>query len=189
MPVRLFAACALVLAPLAAFAADDEHPYKNAKVGDYAAYKTTIKVLGQNVEGTARQTVTERTDKGVTVKITSSATFMGQKKDAPEQTQKFDLTKPFDPAQGVNLPGGGEIKMEKQKEGKEKLKVAGKEYDAAWTTYKIKIKAMGQEIEGDAKTWLAKGVPGGLVKMTMTAKIAGQDMEVESELSETGNKK
>jgi hypothetical protein len=190
MPVRLLAACALVLAPFAAFAADDENPYKNAKVGDYAAYKMTTKAAGLAFDGTIRQTVTEKTDKEVTVKVTGSFDFMGQKKDIPEQTQKVDLTKPFDPTKaGGQLPGGADVKAEKLKEGKEKVTVGGKEYDATWTTYKATTKVMGQEIQSDFKVWMAKDVPSGMVKMTMTGKFAGQDMEMTMELSETGNKK
>lgn len=189
MLVRALCVFALCLAPVAVRAADDENPYKKAKVGDYAAYKMTTKVAGLNIDGTVLQTVTEKTEREATIKVTGSVNFMGNKKDIPEQTQKIDLTKPFDPTKGGNIPGGGDAKVEKQKEGKEKVKVGDKEYDTVWTTYKVKTKAMGQEIDADMKVWTAKNVPSGMVKMTMTAKVAGQEMEMVMELTETGSKK
>ena len=69
----LASAFVLVLAPVAAHAADDENPYKNAKVGDFANYKLTISVAGQNVEGAITQTVTAKSDKEVTLKVTGKA--------------------------------------------------------------------------------------------------------------------
>ena len=48
--------------------------------------------------------------------------------------QKIDLTRPFDPA-GEAAPNAN-YKWERQKDGTEKLKIGGKEYDCTWTTYK-----------------------------------------------------
>lgn len=190
MLVRSLAVLALVLAPVVARAADEENPYKGAKVGDFANYKMVTKVAGLNISGTATQSVTAASDKEVTVKGAGTVEFNGNKMDIPATEQKIDLTKPFDPTKAANLPGGAEAKVEKLKDGKEKLKVGDKEYATTWTTYKAKMKIMGQEIDADIKTWLAKDVPaGGMVKMTMTAKIGGQDMEVQMELTESGNKK
>lgn len=189
MPTRLLCALAICLAPLSARAADEENPYKGAKVGDFSAYKMTTKVAGLNIDGSILQTVSEATAKEVTIKVSGSVNFNGMKQDIPASEQKIDLTKPFDPTKAGNIPGGGEAKIEKQKEGKEKIKVAGKDYDATWTTYKAKMKVMGQEIDADMKVWMAKGVPSGMVKMTMNAKFAGQDMEMAMELTETGSKK
>ncbi|MBP3959560.1 hypothetical protein J8F10_30315 [Gemmata sp. G18] len=190
MLVRSLSVLALVLAPVVAHAADVENPYKGAKVGDFAVYKMTTKVGDFNIKGTVTQTVTEKSDKEVTVKGTGTVEFNGNKMDIPAQEQKIDLTKPFDPTKAANLPGGAEAKVEKGKEGKEKIKVGDKEYSTTWTTYTAKMKVMGQEIEADLKTWMAKDVAaGGMVKMTMTAKIAGQDMDILMELTETGNSK
>jgi hypothetical protein len=180
---------ALAVAPLAARAADDEHPYKNAKVGDFATFAMTTKVAGLSFDGTVTQTVTEKSDKEVTVKVTGSVDFGGKQMDIPPQEQKIDLTKPFDPTKAGNLPGGADAKIEKGKEGKEKVKVGGKEYDTAWTTYTIKAKVMGQEVDGEVKAWMSKDVPGGMVKMSMTADIGGQKMEMKMDLKETGSKK
>lgn len=183
------AVVAMVVAPVAARAADEENPYKNAKVGDYATYTMTTKIATIAINGTLTQTVTEKSDKEATVKVTGSIEFGGNKMDIPAQEQKIDLTKPFDPTKGANLPGGAEAKIEKGKEGKEKIKVNGKEYDATWTTYKVKAKVMNQEVDADIKAWTAKDVPTGMIKMTMSADIAGQKMEMTMELKETGSKK
>ncbi len=190
MLMRSLSILAIVLAPVVARAADEENPYKSAKVGDFAKYKMTTKVAGLSLDGTVVQTVTAKSDKEATIEVTGSIEFNGNKMDIPKQEQKIDLTKPYDPTKGGNLPGGADAKVEKGKEGKEKLKVGGKEYETTWTTYKMKAKQMGQEIDAEVKTWMAKDVPGGgMVKMTMTAKIAGQEMEMVMELIETGKKK
>lgn len=185
----LIAALALAAVAPTVRAADEENPYKNAKVGDYATYTMTTKVAGIDIAGTITQTVSKKDDKEATVKVTGEFEFGGNKMKIPEQEQKIDLTKPYDPTKGANLPGGADAKVEKGKEGKEKIKVNGKEYDTTWTTYKVKGKAMGQEIDADVKAWTAKNVPSGMVKMTMTATIAGQKMEMTMELKETGNMK
>src|SRR5262245_46337730 len=97
MKVRLFAVVmALFIAPLV-FAADDENPYKKTKVGDFATYKMTTKVAGQNVEGTVTQTVVAKDDKEVTLKSSGKVTAMGMDLPVPEKEEKIDLTKPFDP--------------------------------------------------------------------------------------------
>ena len=185
----LAAVLTLAAVSVSARAADDENPYKNAKVGDYTTYTMVTKVAGFNVNGTITQSVTAKSDKEATIKVTGTVTFNGKDMEIPASEQTIDLTKPYDPTKGANLPGGAEAKVEKGKEGKEKLKVGGKEYDTTWTTYKVKAKAMGQDVDADMKTWMAKDVPSGMVKMTMTADIAGQKMEMTMELKETGNKK
>jgi hypothetical protein len=170
-------------------AADAENPYKNAKVGDYATYTMVTKVANIDINGTVTQTVTKKDDKEATVKVTGEIEFGGNKMKIPEQEQKIDLTKPFDPTKGANLPAGADAKVEKGKEGKEKIKVNGKEYDATWTEYKVKAKVMNQEVDADVKAWTAKNIPSGMVKMTMNATVAGQKMEMTMELKETGSKK
>jgi len=183
----LVALMALAIAPFAIRAADDDNPYKNAKVGDYVKYTLSTKVGPFAQDGTVTQTVTAVTDKEVTVK----ATMKIGETEVPIPETKIDLTKPFDPtkAGGGNIPGGGDAKIEKLKEGKEKIKVGGKEYDCVWTTYKFTAKAMGIEIEGDMKAWTSKDVPAGMVKMTMNATFAKNDMVMTMEISEYGNMK
>jgi hypothetical protein len=187
MTARLLPALLLVLAPAAARAAD-ENPYKDAKVGDYSTYKMTTQVAGISINGTITQTVTAKSDKEVTIKTVANVNGM----DTPAQEQKIDLTKPFDPTNVGSLPKGADMKVEKGKEGKEKVTVGGKAYDATWTSYSIKGKVMGTEMDGDVKAWMAKGVPSGMVKMEMDMNIKVQGMEqkmkMTMELTETGNK-
>jgi len=193
MSLRLLAVMlAICCAPLASRAADQDNPYKNAKVGDYATYKMNMKVANFTIAGTTTQSVTAKSDKEATVKTTGSFELMGNKQDIPEQTQTIDLTKPFDPTKvggGGGLPPGTDVKVEKGKEGKEKIKVNGKEYDCTWTAYTVKGKAGGQDLTADVKAWMSKDMPLGMVKMEMTADIAKMKMEMTMELSESGNKK
>jgi hypothetical protein len=109
--------------------------------------------------------------------------------DVPDE--KIDLTVPYDPTKAnLKLPGGGgELKAEKLKDGKEKIKVGGKEYDTAWTAYKLKGKIGEQAIEGEAKGWTTKDVALGLVKMEMTAELGALGkIEMTMEMTESGNK-
>ena len=82
-----------------------------------------------------------------------------------------------------------EAKVEKLKEGKEKLKVNGKEYDTTWTTYKVAANAQGMNVNAEVKAWIAKDIPLSLAKMEMSAEFAGQKMKMTMEVTETGNKK
>lgn len=186
MTVRLLAALlAVAIAPIAARAADDENPYKNVKAGDFATYKMKVNVGPIAIDGTTTQSITAKNDKEATVKVTATVNGM----EAPAQEQKVDLTKPYDPTKvGGGLPGGAEAKVEKGKEGKEKIKAGGKEFECTWTEYKVKAKANGMEIDADIKVWMSKDVPMGMVKMTMKAAVAKMDMEMSMELSEFGNK-
>ena len=174
MTIRLFAALlALVVAPVLARSADDDNPFKNVKVGDYATYKTTTKGAASEVAGTITQSVTKKTDKEATVKTVTN--FNGM--EMPPQERTIDLTKPYDPTKASVLTPGADVSVEKGKDGKEKVKVGGKEYEATWTTYTVKGKAGGMEITADVKAWMSKDVPLGMVKMEMTM-----------ELTESGNK-
>ena len=102
--------------------------------------------------------------------------------------KKKDLTKPYDPTKAA-FPDGTDAKIEKVKDGKEKIKVGEKEYETTWETYKVKVKANGMEIDADMKVWTSKDVLLQMVKMEMTTEVAGMKLEVEMELSESGNKK
>ena len=183
MSVRTFTlALVLAVAPVAV-AADEENPYKKVKVGDYATYKLSGKAAGQSLEGTLTQSVAAKNDKEATLKVTSKLNGM----DLPSQEQKIDLTKPYDPTKAV-LPEGTEAKIEKLKDGKEKIKAAGKEYDCVWETYKVKAKTMGMEIEADLKVWQSKDLPLLVVKLEMTAEAGGMKIDTTLELTESGTK-
>jgi hypothetical protein len=183
MKIRLFAALLIAVAPVAARAADEENPYKKVKVGEFATYKMTTKVAGMAIEGTITQTISAKDDKEATLKVTGKVNGM----DIPAQEQKIDLTKPYDPTKAA-VPTGTDAKVEKLKEGKEKIKAGGKEYDCKWESYKVTGKTMGIEMSAEVKVWQAKDLPLQMVKMEMTAEAAGMKIEMEMELTETGHK-
>lgn len=184
MRVRLLAALsAMAMVPFA-FAADEENPYKKAKVGDYATYTMVTKVAGMNLEGTLTQKCSAKSDKEVTIKVDAKINGM----EIPTQEQKIDLTKPYDPTKAA-FPEGTDAKLEKVKDGKEKIKVGGKEYETKWESYKVKVKANGMEIDADVKVWTSNDNPMLMVKMEMNTEVAGMKIEMEMELTESGNKK
>ena len=117
----------------------------------------------------------------------ASGKMAGQ--NIPETEQKIDLTKPFDPTKLGGAGAGKDAKIEKLKDGTEKVKVGEKTYDATWTTYKVTAKAQMQDVEADLKVWTAKDVPGGMVKMETTSKVGPIEMKMTMELEKTGNTK
>jgi hypothetical protein len=162
---RLPLILALFLVPLGV-RADEENPFKKAKKGDWVEYKMTTSAMGFNIEGTLKQTITEKDDKSVTMKITGKA--MGN--DFPPQTQKIDLTKPFVPGAGL-VPGGANAKVEKLDSGKETLEVGGKKHECEWVKTKVN--------DAEVKVWLSKSAPlGGMVKMEMKSKVANVTLEM-----------
>jgi hypothetical protein len=188
MIVRLLAAAlAVSLGTLAVRAQDN--PFKDVKVGDFVTYKMKVTVGALNLEGTTTQTVTSRTDKEAKLKVVSN--FSGM--ETPPQEQTIDLTKPYDPTRVGQLQPGAEAKVEKlkDKDGKEKLKLGkeNKEYDCTVTVYKMKAKAMGQEIDGEVKVWEAKTAPMGLVRMEMTGMVANMKTTMTMELMDFGGQK
>ncbi len=172
---------------------EEENPFKKAKVGDYATYKMEGKVgvggMNFEISGTVTQTVIEKDDKKAVIEIETDIPGLPVK--PPKQKQEIDLTKPFDPSKlsgGAQIPGGGELKLEKGKSGKEKVKVGGKEYETNWETVtgKTKLPDPIGEIEMNIKTWTSKDVGlGGMVKMEMKSNL----MDMVMELKETGSKK
>lgn len=189
MKLRTFtAALALIALAFTVRAAEPEHPYKNAKVNDFATHTVASKIGNLAGSGTLTQTVTEKNDKEVKLKITGTMDLGGKEKNVTKE-RTFDLTKPFDITKIEGLPQGIEVVMKKDQEGTEKLKVGEKTYDCTWTTYKATLKFMGQDVQGEMKSWDAKDVLGGVVKQTFTTEIAGQKVEVTRTLKEAGNKK
>lgn len=183
MKARLLTvAIAFAIAPYA-IAAETENPYKKVKVGEFATYKLTMNLGGMEVEGSVTQTVAAKTDKEVTLKVSMKSNGL----DLPAQEHKIDLTKPYDPLKAT-LPAGTEVKVEKLKDGKEKLKAAGKEYDTTWEKVKTKMTMNGMEIESEAKIWQSKDLPLLIVKMEMSMEFAGMKVETKMELTETGKK-
>lgn len=190
MNPRLCAAALVVL--LGAAASADEknpefNPYKNAKVGDFATYKVATKVGPIAVEGSTTQTVVKKTEKEAEVRVNFTLAGMAQ----PAQTETIDLTKPFNPANvGGALPAGTKVDVKQLKEGKDKLKAAGKEYNATWTTYEIKAMTKGFEIKGEAKVWMSSDVPLGMLKLELNGEVGGQNgqkIDIVMELTASGN--
>jgi hypothetical protein len=187
-PSRRFAVTArlcaalLAVAPLTAGAADDDNPFRKAKVGDFATYKLTTTGVAPS-EGTATRTITARDDKEVTIRTVVKANGT----ELPVPDEKVDLTRPYDPLI-VPVLGGAAVKLEKVKEGAEKLKAGGREYDARWTTYKVSGQLNGLDVTGEVKVWLSKDVPLALVKLQTTAQVAGKKLETVHELMEVGGK-
>jgi hypothetical protein len=84
---------------------------------------------------------------------------------APVQKLTVDLTKPYDPIVAANLKRTG-TKIEKDGEGREKIKVGEKEFDTKWSKLKCSTTQNGVTIASDFKFWHCKDVPlGGLVRM------------------------
>lgn len=188
MTARLLAALAVAAAPLAARAQEPaENPYKSAKVGDYATYAMTMKVGGFEVKGTITNTVTAKTEKEATLKVTGKMNGM----DIPAQEQKIDLTKAFDPTKAGlgGGPKGADAKVEETGKGKDKLTIDGKTYETTWTTMKVKTKTPVGDVDADIKAWVGKDIPLGLGKMEMNSKVGGMDMKMEMVLTASGNKK
>ena len=159
------------------------------KVGDFTTYTSTLKQGKFSSPGTMTQTVTAKTENQVTIKTSGSRELSGVKYDLPPTELKIDTTKPFDPQKFADFPFGADPKLEKIKEGKEKIKVNGKEYDCTWVSYSLKAKLPGGELNSQIKVWTSKDVPMGTVKMTMIGMPSGEKDEMMMELKEAGNKK
>src|SRR5262249_6976270 len=155
---------------------DEENPYKKLKVGDSAKYSTYLKTGGTEVKGVRTQSVTATSDKELTLK--SVTEIDGKELPSKRPEQKIDLTKPLDLTSGDGGLGSG-FKWEKLKDGQEKLKVGGKEYDCTWTTYKP-ILANGTAVEGELKVWLSKDIPF-VMKRTLNVKLGTQDLNYSTE--------
>ena len=183
MKLRLpCAAVVFCLAVLSAPAQDkDANPFRNAKVGDFVAYKMTTKVMDKAIEGTMRQSVSEKNDKELTLKMVVSV--MGMTFPAPDT--KIDLTKPYDPT-ALAMQGNPKGKFEKTGDGKEKIKVGDKTYDCEWIKGKVTADTGAIKIESEVKLWTSKAVPlTGLVKMEMKSNVA----DVTMTLTKSGNEK
>lgn len=177
---KMLMTLAVAVLSLAAFA-EDENPYKAAKIGDWAEYKSSTDANGFKMESKMKQTVTAKSDKEVTVSIEMD--MAGQKHT---QETKIDLTKAYDPAAAGTQPGAKAPKITKGKEGDETLTVGGKEYKSHWVESKMTIDMGGQSIESESKSWVSKDVPlGGLVK-SETKMSTG--IKVTMELTGSGSK-
>ena len=94
----------------------------------------------------------------------------GGAEDRPDQAVR--------PGQDRAAARGADVKVEKVKDGKEKIKAAGKDYECQWQTYKVTGKAMGVEISADVKVWTSKDLPLQVVKMESTAEVGQHEGRV-----------
>jgi hypothetical protein len=162
-------------------AATEENPLKNAKVGDWAEYKMTDNSGGIELKGTIKNVVSEKTGKFITLKTTAKV----GSDELPTRDNIIELTKPFNPPSLAGLPND-DVKVEKISDGKEKIKIGGKEYDCTWEKLKVKAKAINTEFDGEVKVWICKTVPlGGMVKMELKSEFSNMILE----LTDSGSKK
>jgi hypothetical protein len=169
-------------------AADDENPLKKSKVGDWVEYKTTTEIMSQSIEGTMKMTITAKTEKEATLEVKTIISVMGNEREMPAQKQKIDLTKPYDFSKLNSmgkLPKGGDAKVEKVGDGKEKITIGGKSYETNWTKMKTSNKLGDNTIETETKVWMSKDAPlSGMVKMEMKSSFFNMTMQ----LSGSGSK-
>jgi len=176
----------LTAGPFTVSAADEEHPYKKLKVGDYFTYKMTVRIGDKSMEGSLTKTVSAKSDKEIAIKQTGKIDGM----DLPAEEQKVDLTKPFDITGGAVPTGTKDAKVElvTDKQGKEKVKAAGKEYDCEWITLRVKGRSDGLDMTADVKMWVTKEAALWVVKQEVLMEVAGMKVEVHLDLAETGSK-
>jgi hypothetical protein len=179
-----FAAILVCLTMPAARAQDKgTNPYRQAKVGDYAVFKTTVKQMGASVEGSSKQTVVEKNDKELTLRVVT--TQMGREIPLPDV--KIDLTRTYDVYDLATLGRRNpQARFEKTGDGKEQLKVGAKTLDCTWVKGKLSYEVMGNKIESEVTIWLSASAPlSGLVKMHTRSNLN----EMTLELVEPGNAK
>jgi hypothetical protein len=135
-------------------------PYRTAKVGDFAIYKAAGEFGGKGWESTRKETVTAKDKKSVKLKVINIST-------GKEREKTIDLTQPYEYPTLRFFKAGGTFK--KTGEGTEKIKVAGKAYDANWIAGTITAKVKGKQFTGlEMKVWFSKDAPlDGFLRMKM----------------------
>jgi len=129
-----------------------DNAFRNAKVGDYVAYKQTTLFLGNTIEISIKETVTAKNDKELTLRTT--ATVKGT--PLPSHDTKIDLTKPYDSATAAAQADPAR-KWEKTGEGIEKIRIGDKIYDCDWVAGK-QVEKNGKH-KSNVKIWFSKSVP------------------------------
>jgi hypothetical protein len=91
---------------------------------------------------------------------------------------KIDLTKSYDPIAAANLKAK-DVKIEKEGEGAEKVKVGQKEFDTKWTKWKATATVNNFMVVTDYQMWFSKDVPlSGLVKMETNTSMLTTKLEL-----------
>ena len=164
MSVRLLLPPSRSSAPcLVARSADEENPYKNAKVGDYATYKMTMKVAGLDIAGTSTQKRHRQVREGSHRQDDRRDRVHGEQDGDPRPGAEDRPDQAVRPDEGRRrrCRPGTDAKVEKGKEGKEKIKVGGKEYDAPGRFTRSRARPASQDITADVKAWMSKELPAG----------------------------
>jgi hypothetical protein len=145
--------------------AEDENPYKNAKVGDWAKYKMAIKAGGTAMESEQKQTVTARTETEVTIEMVM---VMGGKENKATFTVK--LNEKFEPYKMKNV----ETEVKEGASGSEALTINGKSVDTKWKELEVINKLQGTEMKSKVKLWFSPDVKLGLAKMESDSGAMGK---------------
>ena len=136
------------------------------------------------MKGPLTQTVSAKSDKEVTLKVTGKINDV----DIPAQEQKIDLTKPYDPtkaglAAGHGRQGGESEGREGEGEGGRqgvRLQVGDVQGEGEGQRHGDRSRREGVAERKTCRCWS--------VKMEMNAEIAGMKIEMEMELTESGSK-
>lgn len=170
---QLFSLSALLCLIAAGTRAGEENPLKNAKVGDFVAYKMSTKMAGQAMDMENKRTVIKKTDTEVTMEMVTKVMENERK-----QTLTYNLNEKYDP----RAMGGakGDVTIKDLEKGEETITVAGKALKTTWTKYEITGSAGGQALNMKGKAWICPDVPlGGLVKSeTEMGAMGGMTMEL-----------
>lgn len=156
------------LAAVPVSAQEKANPYRAARVGEWAVYKTrflsSIPSLSMSYE--EKRTIAE--NDGKTAKIRCDVTYADGKKTS--RTRTVDLTAAF-PLKGLldfEPDQFDRIKLVLSKEGKEAIAVGDKELASSWSLYNVNP---GGLFSSKRQIWLAKEAPfGGLVKLQSTSR-------------------
>jgi len=175
------------------------NPFGTTKVGDFAVYKRDYgNVIIIEGHETWKKTVTAKDEKSVKLKVEGNPAGYGINVEGNKVEWTIDLTKPYDmvleAVRMVHLVRK-EDKFEKIGEGTEKIKVAGKEYNAHWITGKLTSKQPGVgEVIPNIKVWFSKDAPqDGLLRIKTGPKKEEtgfiKEKTIVVELSESGSTK
>jgi len=163
--LRLNALFTLVLTTGVTAAAPTENIYAWLQKGDWVEFKTTN---GAKETVISRQTVLDKNDKEITLKLESS--INGKSSEPLEQ--KINIQTPTDPEEVLKNLKGIKATLETLGTGKESLTIAGKTYDCRWEKKKTTFmydNPMIPTTEFITKSWRSSDVPfGGTVKIETT---------------------
>jgi hypothetical protein len=151
--IALAALCVCLVAQ-----AEEENPYKKAKVGDWVSYTMNHNMGGMSIDTEMKQTVVNKTDAAVTIEVATKVGGQDMK-----QTITIDLTKKYD-IKTAGMPEGVEAEVKELDKGTENVTVAGKTFKTNWVTCEVVMKKpMPMTVK--SKAWVSTDVPlGGMVK-------------------------